>query len=85
MPDRSRSGRTVEQLLALLDDPAEWRLYGRHGVLIGSAASLRAAVEEAKSLETRGTRTVAIVLGPDSDIIVFSAQITLLAERIAKQ
>jgi hypothetical protein len=85
MPDRSRSGRSLEQLLPLLDDPAEWRIFGRHGMLIGSAATLRLAVEEARSLEIRGTRAVAIVLAPDSDIIVFSAQITLLAERIARQ
>ena len=85
MPDRLRTRRSLEQLEALLDEPAEWKLYGGHGVRVGTMASLRLAVNEAKRLGTGPMGVVAITLAPANDIIVFSAQLTHLANRLAAQ
>src|SRR5664279_5255515 len=71
MPDRSLAFRSDEGLAAILDEPTVWKLVGRHRVVLGTAETLREAVQMAGDTVRRGGWVVAVVREPDSDIVVF--------------
>jgi hypothetical protein len=83
MPDRSASFRSDEHLAAILDEPNDWTVNGPRGVVLGTANSLRIAIEMAGEFYRWGGRVVYVARKPSSDVIVFMAQIQKLMQRLA--
>ena len=78
MLDRSSAYRTDADLASILDDACDWKLTGRHRLVLGHAESLRDAVEMARTVVRQGSWVVAMTREPARDIVVFSAQIQSL-------
>jgi hypothetical protein len=78
MFDRTSAYRNDEELAAILDEPTDWKLTGRHGASLGYAETLRTGVQMARDIVRRGGWVVAMAREPRRDIVVFSAQIQKL-------
>jgi hypothetical protein len=76
--------RFDEQLEAMLDDAAEWKVNGGQGVVLGNATSLRGALEKAMEIAARGQEVIALVHRSRPEVIIFASQLQRLANRIAE-
>jgi hypothetical protein len=74
------SSRTDEQLHAILFETATWTVNGRDGNRLGTAPSLRHALERAAYFSASGAVVVAICRLPRDNIVVLEAQ----AERLRR-
>jgi hypothetical protein len=74
------SHQTYEQLVAILDETAEWTLLGERGKRLGSALTLRAAVEQAMVCQASNWSIMSLCRQPDDEIIVFLGQINRLSQ-----
>jgi hypothetical protein len=72
--------RSDEQLEAILFETAIWTIHGRSGQILGTAPSLRHALDRAADFAAAGAVVVALCRLPADNIIVFAAQ----AERMQK-
>jgi hypothetical protein len=82
-PRRTHSSlRTDEQLLAILDEAAEWSVNDKRGKVLYSAASLRDAVKEAMVYQAASQELIAICQQPGDAVIIFRAQINRLGKSI---
>jgi len=78
------SHRTYEQLVAILDETADWLVLGEGGKRLGSALCLRAAVENAMAHQAMKWSIMSLCRQPDDDIIVFLGQINRLSQAMDK-
>jgi hypothetical protein len=83
MDDLQSSRRTDEQLEAILSETGVWVVNGRQGRVLGSAASLRRALDRAAEYAVSGAVVVALCRMPSDQIIVFPDQIERLRKLIA--
>ena len=72
---RTTSRRTDLELVAILDDVAEWAMRDAIGTGVAHAASLRKALAMASELGRDGPRIVALM---DGRVIVFNGQMDRL-------
>ena len=75
--------RTDEQLEAILAETGHWVVYGKRGVVLFTAATLRRALDKSAQLSASGAVVIAICRLPSDNIIVFPEQIERLQKIIA--
>jgi hypothetical protein len=74
MGSAPKSRRTDDELVAILDETADWTVNGRRGDVLGHAASLRLAIDRASEFALSGAVVIALCRLPSDNIIVFPAQ-----------
>ena len=77
--------RTDDQLLAVLDETAEWHIAGSIGQTLASASSLRRALQRVEEFSLSGAIVVAIRKPPFDSVIVFPGQIDDLTKALASE
>ena len=75
----SSARRSDDQLLAILDQPADWTVNGRAGCVLGIAYTLRDAIRGVFEYEASGQHVFAVCRQPGSEIILFREQVERLA------
>ena len=75
--------RSDEQLDTILFETAIWTINGLNGQGLGSAPSLRRALDRAANFTASGAVVVALCRMPDDNIIVFPPQIRRLQKLCA--
>ena len=75
--------RSDEQLDAILFETTTWTINGLNGQVLGTAPSLRQALDTAASVTASGTVVVTLCRMPDDNIIVFPPQIRRLQKLCA--
>ena len=76
--------RSDGQLGLILYETAKWTLTGRQGMTLSEVASLRLAVDKAVEVTASGLDVVALVRRRPAEIVVFSGQIAILADRVSE-
>jgi hypothetical protein len=77
------SHRTYEQLVSILDEVSDWTVLGEHGKRLGSALSLRGAIEKTMILQGTKWSIMSLCRQPGDDIIVFLGQINRLSQALS--
>jgi hypothetical protein len=75
----SSARRGDDQLLAILDQPADWTVNGRAGCTLSIAYTLRDAIRSVFDHEANGKHVFAVCRQPGNEIILFREQV----ERVA--
>jgi hypothetical protein len=75
----SSARRSDDQLLAILDQPADWTVNGRAGCVLSVAYTLRDAIRGVFDHEASGKHVFAVCRQPGNEIILFREQV----ERVA--
>jgi hypothetical protein len=75
----SSARRSDDQLLAILDQPADWTVNGRAGCVLSIAYTLRDAIRGVFDHEASGKHVFAVCRHPGNEIILFREQV----ERVA--
>jgi len=78
-PNRVASGRSDQQLEAMLDEPAGWVVKAARGVVLGRANNLREALDGIVDTGAR-QRVVSLEKEPVGEVVVFWAQLERLTE-----
>jgi 2-methylisocitrate lyase-like PEP mutase family enzyme len=85
MANHQSNRRTDEQLIAILAETGDWVVNGRHGEALCCTASLRVAIERAKTYASSGAVVVALCRLPCDNIIISAAQIVRLGKAVERR
>jgi hypothetical protein len=77
------SHQTYDELVAILDEASNWTVLGERGKRLGSALSLRSAVEKAMVLQATKWSIMSLCRQPGDDIIVLLGQINRLSQALS--
>jgi hypothetical protein len=75
--------RTDDELEWMLAETHDWEILGRNGAVLGRAAGLAHAIDQARRFSVSGARVAALSRLPTHDIIVFQGQINRVRESAA--
>jgi hypothetical protein len=75
----SSARRNDDQLLAMMDQTADWTVNGRAGCVLGASHSLRDALQAVFRFEDASHHVFAVCRQPGDAIIVFREQIQRIA------
>ena len=75
----SSARRSDDQLVAIIDQTADWTVNGRAGCILGASRSLRDALRTAFEYEAAGLHVFAICQQPGDTIIIFREQMGRIA------